>query len=95
MSKNNEGYQHHKLKLEEQFVQPILNGEKTFEVRLNDRKFKVGDTIEFMPIAHWDNTIIFKWIPEITSKTYEITFVLEGWGIKEGYCVFSFKELKK
>lgn len=30
---------------------------------------------------------------ELYGRTYRITCVLHGWGIKEGYCVFGFEEV--
>ena len=35
----------HRLKLYEQYADAVLNGTKTFEIRRNDRNFKVGDKI--------------------------------------------------
>ena len=37
----------HKIKLDEAYVKAILNGDKTFEVRHNDRGYQKGDIIEF------------------------------------------------
>ena len=39
----------HKLKLKEPYIEPVLSGEKTFEVRENDRGFNKGDYIKFIP----------------------------------------------
>lgn len=30
----------------------------------------------------------------ITDKVYEITYVLNGWGLKNGYVVFGIREVK-
>lgn len=35
----------HNLKIEEQYLQDLLSGKKTFEIRLNDRDYQVGDTL--------------------------------------------------
>jgi len=37
----------HELKVNPQFWQPLKRGEKPFEVRRNDRDFKVGDICKF------------------------------------------------
>lgn len=39
----------HNIKLEQQYVKPIIEKEKTFEIRYNDRDYKVGDIIRFKP----------------------------------------------
>lgn len=39
----------HNLKLSVDFCGAVLNGEKTFEVRKNDRGFQTGDLIRFIP----------------------------------------------
>lgn len=36
----------HKLKIRPKFFKAVISGEKTFEIRRNDRNFKVGDRIE-------------------------------------------------
>lgn len=33
----------HELKSWPDFFEPVLSGERTFELRVNDRKFRVGD----------------------------------------------------
>lgn len=39
----------HDLKLSIEFCDAVLSGEKTFEVRKNDRGFQTGDLIRFIP----------------------------------------------
>lgn len=41
----------HELKTWPEYYDPILRGEKTFEYRLNDRDFHVGDTLQ---LNRWD-----------------------------------------
>jgi len=86
--------QHHKLKLRKEFVQPVLEGKKNFEVRLNDRNYRVGDTLEFIPVeavGGEKQEIKRISIPEIENIVFEITYVLEGWGLRDNYVVFAFK----
>jgi len=37
----------HELKIWPEYFDPLLKGEKMFEIRKNDRNFKVGDRIMF------------------------------------------------
>ncbi len=41
----------HDLKIWPQFFNDVASGDKTFEVRVNDRAFQVGDTIH---LREWD-----------------------------------------
>lgn len=37
----------HRLKIQEQYADAVLNGTQTFEIRKNDRGYEVGDKIVF------------------------------------------------
>lgn len=82
----------HELKIYKEDADAIISGKKTFELRLNDRHYMLGDKIHFYevsdgrPVKH-----------PITDKLYEITYILygnnAGWiGLKEDWCVFAIKE---
>lgn len=78
----------HNLKILNDFADGILMGDKNFEVRKNDRGFQKGDGIKFQAIDNSGipNTHI------INNKIYEITYVLSGWGIENGYVVLAIRE---
>lgn len=77
----------HEIKLNIEFCDSVLNGEKTFEIRNNDRGYQKGDRVRFIP---WDRFCSTE--HPITKKEYEITYVINGWGLQDGYVVFSIKE---
>ena len=82
----------HNLKLSIEFCDAVLSGEKTFEVRKNDRGFQTGDLIRFIPTdgtsyRSSDGTVREHAKHEISGHTYKITYILNGWGIKNGYVV--------
>lgn len=79
----------HDLKLNTEFCDAVLSGEKTFEVRKNDRGFQTGDLIRFIPT---DGTVREHTKHEISGHTYKITYILNGWGIKNGYVVLGIRE---
>ena len=79
----------HKLKLSIEFCDAVFNSEKTFEVRLNDRGFQTGDIIKFVPVDKNKSVIPHK----IANTEYKITYILNGWGIENGYVVLAIKEL--
>lgn len=77
----------HEIKIESRYFEAVLSGNKTFEVRLDDRDYNVDDIV----ILHEFNGI------EITGRAVmvKITYILddEFCGIKENYVVFSFKRV--
>lgn len=74
----------HVIKILEDFADAVVSGEKTFEIRENDRGYQKGDYV------------VFKTIPghPIEQKVYKITYVINGWGLKNGYVAFGIKEVK-
>lgn len=82
--------QHHTLKTWPEYMDSIENGQKTFEVRKNDRGFRLGDILhlrEWCPKhKKWGTRIV----------TCSISYILHGpaFGICEGYCVMGIKILK-
>lgn len=87
----------HDLKLNTEFCDAVLSGEKTFEVRKNDRGFQTGDLIRFIPTDGTsyhssDGTVREHAQHEISGHTYKITYILNGWGIKNGYVVLGIRE---
>lgn len=88
----------HKLKTWSRYWDAIASGEKTFEVRRNDRAFQTGDILvleKFDPERHayvWENyTDTF---PKPKSIRKRITFLLQGgqFGIEPGFCVLGLGE---
>jgi uncharacterized protein YqfB (UPF0267 family) len=78
----------HELKCWPEFFEPILTGEKTFELRDNDRGFRAGDLLRLM-----------EWIKDdgYTGReiTVEITYILSGlpW-LQAGYVAMAIKKQK-
>lgn len=64
----------HELKSWPEFFAPILSGEKTFELRVNDRKFKVGDVIRLREYDDRSETYTGR-----TAKK-RITYIADGIG---------------
>ena len=80
----------HEIKLREPFCDAVLAGEKTFEVRENDRGYQKGDRIKFVPISRGG---VYEIRHAIAEKEYEIIYVLSGWGLENGYVAFAIKEV--
>lgn len=81
----------HELKTWEKYFQLMVSGEKTFELRKNDRGFVAGHELllrEYNPLAQ-----------TYTGQTLrqKITYVLENseaeeFGLKPGFCIMGLKE---
>lgn len=53
----------HQLKIKEEYFEGLVSGKKTFEIRKNDRDFKVGDFLalnEFNGLTTTGRTTLFK-----------------------------------
>ena len=77
-------YTEHVLKLRSEFFEDVVYERKKFEVRKNDRDYKVGDKVIFREYGCWGYTG-----KEITRYiSYILTSEQFPDGLKEGYCVF-------
>lgn len=75
----------HALKTVSPFFADVVDGKKTFEVRKNDRNFKVGDKLL---LQEWTGE-------EYTGKEWEgeVTYLLtDGAYCKKGFVVMGIKE---
>ena len=81
----------HKIKIREEFADAVLYGDKTFEVRENDRGYQKGDLVQFDVIDKYYHESISH---PLEKETYRITYVLNGWGIEPKFVVFSIKNAR-
>lgn len=81
----------HKIKILESFADAIYLGDKTFEIRENNRGYQKGDKVKFTVIEDHGRTYRSKDHP-LNGHYYEITYVVNGWGLKDGFVCFGIKE---
>ena len=81
----------HKIKIWQKFADQIASGKKTFEIRKNDRCYKRGDYIEFQVVTNDKTPQIIE--HALNNLVFEITYVIAGFGLEEGYVVFSIKRI--
>ena len=76
----------HELKSWPDYFAPILSGEKTFELRFNDRNFSVGDTLH---LREFDDRA-----GKYTGRNIRkrVTFMLDGIG---GGCIAPMRGLNR
>lgn len=74
----------HNLKIKPQYFKDVVSGDKTFEVRKNDRDFKVGDVILLGEYENGRYTGITAYV--------KITYILDNPEYcKEGYVILGIK----
>ena len=75
----------HELKILPTYFRDVLRGNKTFEIRKNDRNFQVGDKLI---LKEWDNG-------DYTGNTLEknVTYILDDSSgyVLEGYVIMGIK----
>ena len=81
----------HTIKILNFYADDIVSGDKRFEIRKNDRAYQRGDTVKFLCVDDNGNVKPHN----IDEREYVITYVLNGWGLENGYVVFGFQELSK
>jgi len=75
---------HHDLKILPEYFEAIENGEKTFEVRFNDRNFAKGDVLHLR--EHDADGYTGR------AVTAEVTYLLDNPNYcKEGYVIMAIK----
>lgn len=77
----------HELKTWTEYFDKIISGEKKFEVRKNDRNFKVGDTLI---LKEWVNHGMAGYYTG-EEHTVSVSYILQGgqFGIEKDYIVMS------
>ena len=82
----------HELKIVKDYADSVHFGDKTFEVRLNDRGFQKGDIVRFKPLSKSGASVDTR--HPLYDKKYEITYVLGSfYGLAQGYVAFGIKPL--
>lgn len=75
----------HELKLQQPYFEDVFRNKKKFEVRKNDRNFKVGDRLKLIEFPSENPRYVLK----------DIEYILEGgqYGIEKDYVVLGLKEI--
>ena len=83
----------HELKTDPEIFEAVYTGKKTYELRRNDREFKVGDTLHLKETEHTGREME-QGLPLIyTGREYwaEVSHILNGpvYGLAAGWCLMS------
>lgn len=77
----------HKLKIHPSYYEDVVSGKKTFEVRLNDRNYAIGDILRLR-----------EWLPKEgytgRAKSVRVCYILRDFqGLKDGWVVLGITEI--
>lgn len=76
----------HRLKIQEQYADAVLNGTKTFEIRKNDRGYEVGDKIVFDVVTNEGYAVGAAARHPLNVAAYRIDYILDGFeGLAQKY----------
>lgn len=84
------------LKTDPQVFQDVLDGIKTFEIRFNDRDFKVGDEIllketQFTGVQMKSGEPLIFTGREIHKR---ISYLLSGYGLQDGWVILGIADVE-
>ena len=80
----------HEIKIQKEYADAVLSGEKNFEVRYNDRNYRKGDFVRFKVVDG-----IYCVPHKLHNAEYIITYVLRSFaGLAQGYVAFGIKEVR-
>lgn len=76
----------HELKIEATYLDRLCAGQKTFEIRFNDRDYQVGDYLRFTSKDHF--------LGEGFNPLFEVVYISNyPQGLKDGWVVLGVKYL--
>lgn len=78
----------HVIKINQNYADAVLHGEKNFEIRYNDRGYQKGDRVFFIVVDDSGSAIAHR----LSHEAFRITYLIHGYGLKEGWCVFGIKK---
>lgn len=90
----------HTVNIREQFVAPLMDDRLKAITRLNGRGYNTGDCIRFSVLPMQSSDVQFSMTTEgeretLQNRFYEITFVMYGKGLKEGYVTLSLELVRE
>lgn len=79
--------QTHCIKLNQNYADAVMSGDKNFEIRYNDRGYQRGDRVIFTVVNDSKLTVAHP----LNRKAFVITYLIHGYGLKDDWCVFGIK----
>lgn len=91
-----ENHKEHVLKTDHIVFQDVLDGNKTFEIRFNDRGYQVGDLVILKETEFTGKQMKFGQPLVYTGREIQerISYVLSGYGLHEGWVILGIQDIK-
>lgn len=88
---------YHRLKTLQPYFERIQSGEKTFEIRKNDRDFQVGDILELEYYNPNEPVCVGYNYNALSIITAKVKYILNGgkFGLDVEYCIMSIEILNQ
>lgn len=84
----------HTLKICKKYADAVMSGAKTFEIRKNDRNFKVGDKIVFDVVTNEGYFVGAAATHPLNGVTYRIDYILDDFeGLAQKYVALSISKV--
>lgn len=84
----------HRLKALIKYADAIMDGTKTFEIRKNDRGYKVGDKIVFDVLANEGYDVRVAARHPLNGAVYRIDYILDGFeGLAQKYVALAISKV--
>jgi len=84
----------HNLKTDTEPFEATWSGNKDYEIRKNDRDFKVGDTLNLCETVYSGEDMAEGLPLRFTGRNLKrlVTYILEGYGLQDGWVILSTKQ---
>jgi hypothetical protein len=82
----------HKIKIKEMYAERKFNGQKKFEVRLNDRDYQVGDIIKYEIVEREYADVLDKYEKLADEK---IIYIHSGYGLADGFVILGVEPITR
>ena len=79
--------QTHNIKLNCKYADVVMNGDKNFIIRYNDREYQRGDRVIFTVVNDSKLTVAHP----LNREVFTITYLVHGYGLQDNWCVFGIK----
>jgi hypothetical protein len=85
---------YHELKTDPAVFAAVAAGDKTHEIRFNDRDFQIGDVLHLRETVATDEAMCAGAPLEYTGRhaMREVSHIQEGYGLVDGWVILSFRQ---